>query len=179
MPRDDALTGDFQEDLCAVVADPHTADVFAGGLRDRFRHLQEVEARRLLDAEYRQPAELRRRRAVLRGEAIHRAFARLCAEADRERVTPMIQVAASWGERAQAERQLEALIRASRRPDAPASPKDAEATAEPRRRYRPFRSRRRAPATWEWAGARPHSTYDHMRLYHVPSVHMLLSNLIL
>lgn len=167
MGPDDALTGDYRDDLAAVVADSHAADVIAEDLRKRFCHLQRIEARRLLNAEYQCPAEVRRDRSVLRGEAIHHAFARLCAEAGRERQTPLVQVAARWGERARAERQLEALIAAS-----PSSP--PETGSEDKKP-----ARRRSPAIGEWAGMCPDSTYEHLRLYHVPSIHMLMSNLIL
>lgn len=178
MPREDALSGDFQDDLEAVVADPRTADLFADGVADRFLHLQEAEARQLLDAEYARPKEARKRRSEIRGEAIHCAFARLCAEAGRERRTPLLQVAASRGERAQLDRQLDGLVASSHRSTASTDDADSSASTRRWRRVLP-RIRRRNPATWDWAGHRSDSTYDHLRLYHAPSIHILLPNLIL
>ena len=178
MRRDDALTGEFTQDLDAIMAEPQTADLFARGLPERFLHLQEVEAHRLLSAEYRRPVEVRERRSVLRGEAIHRAFARLCAEADRERATPLMQVADSWSRRAQAERQLDALIASARR-SAPSRDVD-RSQRTPLPRFLRLRRRRRAPATWDWsATARPDSTRDRLDPYHLPWAHMLMGSLIL
>ncbi len=178
MRRDDALTGHFAEDLAALRADPHTADLFAPGLSDRFIHLQEVEARRLLSAEYQRPLEVRQRRSALRGEAIHRAFARLCAEADRERATPLMQVAADWSRHAQAERQLAALIASAHRSDPTVEGTEADRAAWPR--FLRLRRRRRAPATWDWsATTRPDSTRDRLSAYHMPWAHMLMGSLIL
>lgn len=178
MRRDDPLTGEFAQDLAALMADPHTADLFARGLSERFIHLQEVEARRLLSAEYQRPIEVRQRRSVLRSEAIHRAFARLCAEADRERGTPLMQVADDWSRHAQAERQLDALIASSHRSEPPVEGTDPDRGSWPR--FLRLRRRRRAPATWDWSSsAQPDSTPDRMHPYHMPWAHMLMGSLIL
>lgn len=178
MRRDDALTGDYSPDLAAIMADPHTADLFARSLSERFIHLQEVEARRLLSAEYLLPIEVRQRRSVLRAEAIHRAFARLCAEADRERATPLMQVAEDWSRHAQAERQLDALVAASHRSEPSRDDSQPQRTSFPR--FLRLRRRRPAPATWDWsATVRPDSARDRLYPYHLPWAHMLMGSLIL
>lgn len=178
MQRDDALSGHFQDDLDAIKADQQTADVFAAGLAERFLHLQEIEARELLNAEYRRPVVVRERRSVLRGEAIHRAFARLCAEAGRERRTPLRRVASEWGSRARADRQLDALIAEAAHGPKSSSPTSDSSDASTERNL-PLRPRRRAPATWDWEAASwPDSTYERMRLYHGPAMPMLMGHLI-
>ncbi len=178
MERDEALSGHFQDDLDAIKADPQTADVFATGLAERFLDLQESEARQLLNGEYRRPVAVRERRSVLRSEAIHRAFARLCAEAGRERRTPLRHVASERGQRARADRQLDALIaEATHGSRSSARPSDPPASST--ERMLPLRPRRRAPATWDWTAAtRSDSTYDRLRLYHGPAMPMLMGHLI-
>jgi len=178
MQRDDALSGHFQDDLDAIKADPQTADVFAAGLGERFLELQETEACKLLNSEYRRPVEVRERCSVLRGEAIHRAFARLCAESGHERRVPLRHVADEWGKGARADRQLDALIagaaNGSTLSSQPSNPSESSMD-----RILPLRPRRRAPATWDWTAAtRPDSTYDRMRLYHSPAMPMLMGHMI-
>ncbi|MFB6286536.1 MAG: hypothetical protein ABEK03_08160 [Candidatus Bipolaricaulia bacterium] len=178
MQRDDALSGHFQADLDAIKADPQTADVFEAGLAERFLELQETEARKLLRSEYRRPVEVRERCSVLRGEAIHHAFARLCAEAGHERRTPLRHVAGEWSTRARANRQLDALI-AGAAHGSTSSPQPSNPSESSTDRILPLRRRRRAPATWDWTAAtRPDSTYDRMRLYHSSAMPILMSHMI-
>ena len=181
MPRDDALSGEFWDDLDALIVDPQMGDLFVQTVAERFLQLQEIEARRLLSAEYRRPREVRRRRSELRGEATHRAFARLCAEAGRERHTPLLQVTAQWSARGQVVRQLEALIATSRGSPTASGPAadPSDDDRSPRRRFWRRRTRRRRPTRTDWADPRSEHRHDRFSFYRVPWGYTLMSNLML